>query len=79
MRIVLFLVACYTAVVGALLLITIVMLVSDAVAAPGLARDVMAAVSGQLVALTGSAWCRRCASRRNTQVCAVCHGSPREY
>jgi hypothetical protein len=76
MRTVLFLLACYTAVVGTLVLITIIVLISDAVAAPGLARDVVAALGGHLVALGSSVWFRRCASRRSTRVCATCHSSP---
>ena len=79
MRTVLFLVACYTAVVGTLVLITIVVLISDAVAAPGLARDVVAALGGHLVALGSSVWFRQCASRRSTRVCVACHGSPQGY
>lgn len=79
MRIMFFLVACYTTVVGTLLLITIVMMMSDAVAAPGLARDVVAALGGHLVALGSSVWYRRCASRKTVQMCAACRGSLREY
>ena len=59
MRIMLFLLACYVAVVGTVLLITIVMMVSDAVAAPGLARDVIAVLGGHLATLGSSAWLRR--------------------
>lgn len=77
MRTVLFLLACYTAMVGTLALITIVVLISDAVAAPSLARDVMAAVGGHLVALGSSAWQERWASRRSAQVCMACRGSLR--
>jgi hypothetical protein len=66
MRIVLFLLACYTTVVGTLFLITIVVMVSDAVAAPGLARDVMAVLGGHLAALGGSVWYRRCTRRSST-------------
>lgn len=69
MRIVLVLVACYTAVVGSLAVITIVVLVSDAVATPGLARDVAAAMGGHLVVLGCCAWYRRCASRKSVRVC----------
>jgi len=79
MRVVVFLLACYVTVVGTLLLITIVMLVSDAVAAPGLARDVIAATAGQLVALSGSAWLERCASRRTGQVRAARSDLSREH
>jgi hypothetical protein len=75
-RTVLFLVACYTAVVGTLVLITIVVLISDAVAAPGLARDVVAALGGHLVTLGSSVWFRQCANRRSTRARVACHGSP---
>lgn len=61
-------------VVGSLVLITIVVLVSDVVAAPGLARDVVAAVGGHLAALAGSAWYSRSTSRTSAKVCRTCRG-----
>jgi hypothetical protein len=66
-------------VVGTLVLIVITVTVSDAVAAPGVARDVARAIGTQLIKLGGSAWQRRRASRKSAQVCALCHGSLREY
>lgn len=63
-------------VMGSLVLITVVVLISDVVAAPGLARDVVAAVGGHLAALAGSAWFSRSTSRRSAKVCATCRLGP---
>lgn len=60
------------AVVGTLLLITIIMVVSDVVAAPGVARDVVRATGAQLVAVVSATWQRRCTSRRSARVCTAC-------
>lgn len=64
-RAVLFLLACYTAVVGSLVVITITVMISDVVTAPGLARDVVAALGGHLVAVASSLWLRRSTSPRS--------------
>lgn len=61
-------------VVGTLVLIAITVVVSDVMATPGVARDVVRAMGVQLVALGGSAWRRRCENRRPAQICAKCHG-----
>jgi hypothetical protein len=60
--------------VGTLVLITITVVVSDVVAAPGVARDVVRAKGVQLVALGGSAWRRRYENRRPAHICAKCCG-----
>lgn len=65
-------------IIGTLVLIALTVLVSDGVAAPGVARDVVRAIGAQLVALGGSAWHRRCANRRPAQMCAKCHGAVRD-
>jgi hypothetical protein len=72
-------VSAVVAVVGTLVLIAITVAVSDAVAAPGVARDVVRAIGAQLITLGGSAWQRRRASRKSAQVCGLRHGSLREY
>jgi hypothetical protein len=66
--------AAMVAVVGTLVLITITVIVSDVVAAPGVARDVVRAMGTQLVTLSGSAWQKRCASRKPAQICTRCCG-----
>lgn len=52
-----------TAVGGTLMLIALVVMVSDVMVGPGLARDVMRALGAQLAALGGSAWYTRRAAR----------------
>ena len=61
-------------IVGTLVLIIIVVMVSDVVTMPGTARDVVRATGAQLVALTSSAWQKRCTSRKPAQVCTACGG-----
>ena len=63
------------AVVGTLVLITIIVIVSDVVAAPGVASDVLRATGAQLVTLVSSAWQRRCTSRKSAQECTACGGT----
>lgn len=62
-------------VVGTLVLLIVTVVVSDVVAVPGVARDVVRAVGAQLVALAGSAWQRRYVSRKPEQECAQCRGA----
>lgn len=59
----------YTVVVGMLVLITGIIMFSDVMAAPGLTRDLIRAIGGQLAALGGSVWYRRCRSRISAKVC----------
>lgn len=66
-------------VVGSLALITIVVLVSDVVAAPGLARDVVAAIGGHLAALAGSSWYSRSRPRTLDTECTTCRGGSPGY
>jgi len=65
-------------VVGTLVLLIVTVVVSDVVAAPGIARDVLRTTGAQLVALGGSAWQKRCANRKIVQVCARCRGVVRD-
>lgn len=65
-------------VVGTLVLIAVTVIVSDVVAAPGVARDVVRSMGVQLVALSGSSWQKRCANRKSVQVCAQCRGAVRD-
>jgi hypothetical protein len=53
-------------IVGTLSLITITMVISDAVAVSSFARDVIRVAGVQLVGLAGSAWQRQAASRKTT-------------
>lgn len=61
------------AVVGTLLLITITVIVSDVVADPGVARDVVRATGTQLVAVVSSVWQKRYTSQKSAQECTA-HG-----
>lgn len=61
------------AVVGALVLITVTVIVSDVVADPGMARDVVRATGAQLVAVVSSAWQKRYTSQKSAQTCTA-HG-----
>jgi len=62
-------------VVGTLVLITVTVIISDAVAVPDVARDVIRAIGAQLVAMGSSACQKRWASRKSAQVCVVCGGA----
>lgn len=63
------------AVVGTFVLITIVVMLSDVVAAPGVASDVVRVTGAQLVAWVSSAWQKRYESRRPAQACTACGGT----
>ena len=62
-------------VVGTVVLIAITVIVSNAVAVPDVARDVIRATGTQLVAMGSSAWQKRWASRKTAQACVACRGT----
>jgi hypothetical protein len=62
------------AVVATLVLITITVIVSDVVADPGVARDVVRATGAQLVAVVSSAWQKRYTSQKSAQARTVHSG-----
>lgn len=59
------------AVAGTLVLITVTVIVSDVVADPGVARDVVRATGAQLVGLVSLAWQKRYTSQKSAQGCTA--------
>lgn len=66
-----------TAVTMTLVLIAVIVMFSDAVAAPGVIRDLVVAIGAELAALGGSAWYSRLTTRALNKECVTCHDSPR--
>lgn len=66
------------AVVGTLVLITVTVIVSDVVADPGVARDVVRATGAQLVALVSLAWQKRYTSHKSAQARTALGGAVSE-